>query len=344
MNPAQGEILTGRSGTLSPEFGERDPSPILEVRDLKKYFPIRSKVLKRRIGWMRAVDGISFDIKKREIFGIVGESGCGKSTLGKSILGIYRPNEGSVVFSGKAISSLPIQQVLEIRKDIQYVYQDAGASLDPMWIIRRTLREPLAIHTKLSNAEIEDRVVDVMAATGLNSDHLTRYPHEFSGGQQRRIGLARILTLNPDLIIFDEPTSGLDVSVQATILKLFQRLAREFALTYILISHNLAVIHMMCDRVAVMYLGRFVEIGKTSTLFENPLHPYTKFLLAAIPEPGKRKQEIILEGEPPSADRIPSGCRFWPRCPKKMEICTQKDPPLLAANDCQSVACHLKGR
>lgn len=324
-----------------PRTKERDPQPILEVRDLKKFFSIRSKILKRRIGWVRAVDGVSFAIQKGEIFGIVGESGCGKSTLGKSILGIYKPNEGSVVFRGGTISNLPLKQALELRKDLQYVYQDAGASLDPMWIIRRTLREPLAIHTTLSGAEIEERIIDVLAATGLNPDHLTRYPHEFSGGQQRRLGLARILTLNPSLIIFDEPTSGLDVSVQATILKLFLRLAEEFALTYILISHNLAVIRMMCDRVAVMYLGRFVEIGKTRTLFENPLHPYTRFLLAAIPEPGRRKQEVILTGEPPSPDLIPSGCRFWPRCPRMMDICTREDPPLLDASEHQRVACHI---
>jgi len=318
-----------------------DQDVILEVKDLKKYFSVRSEVLKRHIGWIKAVDGVSFKVKKEEIFGIVGESGCGKSTLGKTILGIYRPNEGLVVSKGVIISALPQREARKVRKEVQYVYQDAGASLDPLWLVGKTLREPLVIHTQLSKIEIEEKVRMVLSAVGLEEEHLYRYPHEFSGGQQGRLGLARILTLNPSLIIFDEPTSGLDVSVQATILKLLKKLAKDFDLTYILISHNLAVIRMMCQRLAVMYLGRFMEIGTTEEIFESPGHPYTQFLLAAIPEPGKRKEDIILKGEPPSPENLPPGCRFWPRCLFAEKICAEKEPQLCDVDDNHAIACHL---
>jgi oligopeptide/dipeptide ABC transporter ATP-binding protein len=321
------------------EIADRDL--ILEVKNLKKYFPVRSEMLKRRIGWIKAVDGVSFTIKRGEIFGIVGESGCGKSTLGKTILGIYRPNEGSVVFKGDVITGLPKKKAQKVRQGLQYVYQDAGASLDPMWIIGNTLREPLLIHTRLPKAEIEEKIKAVLSAVGLRGEHLSRYPHEFSGGQQRRLGLARILTLNPGLIIFDEPTSGLDVSVQATILKLLKKLAKDYDLTYILISHNLAVIRMMCHRVGIMYLGRLMEMGYTEEIFESPRHPYTKFLLAAIPEPGKRKEEVILKGEPPSPENLPPGCRFWPRCPYKETICAEREPQLRNVGNNHAIACHF---
>lgn len=314
---------------------------LLEVRDLKKYFPMRSEVLKRRIGWVRALDGVSFKVRRGEIFGIVGESGCGKSTLGKTILGIYRPTEGAVLWKGERIANLSSKEAQRIRREMQYVYQDAGASLDPWWVVGRTLREPMVIHTELAPQEIEGRVLEVLKAVGLQAEHLSRYPHEFSGGQQRRLGLARILTLNPGLIILDEPTSGLDVSVQATILKLLKKLAADFELTYIFISHNLAVIRMMCRRVAVMYLGRIMEIGETERVFESPVHPYTRFLLAAIPEPGKRKEDVILKGEPPSPEKLPGGCRFWPRCPHVAKTCTEKEPQLDDFEGPQAAACHL---
>ncbi len=314
---------------------------LLEVRDLKKYFPMRSEVLKRRIGWVRALDGVSFKVRRGEIFGIVGESGCGKSTLGKTILGIYRPTEGAVLWKGERIANLSSKEAQRIRREMQYVYQDAGASLDPWWVVGRTLREPMVIHTELAPQEIEGRVLEVLKAVGLQAEHLSRYPHEFSGGQQRRLGLARILTLNPGLIILDEPTSGLDVSVQATILKLLKKLAADFELTYIFISHNLAVIRMMCRRVAVMYLGRIMEIGETERVFESPVHPYTRFLLAAIPEPGKRKEDVILKGEPPSPEKLPGGCRFWPRCPHVAKTCTEKEPQLDDFDGPQAAACHL---
>lgn len=314
---------------------------ILQVKDLKKYFPVRSKLLKLHIGWIKAVDGVSFKIKKGEIFGVVGESGCGKSTLGKTILGIYQPNEGVILFKGRAISDLTQKKAQKVRKELQYVYQDAGISLDPSWLIGRTLREPLVIHTQLPRIEMEKRIRTILSTVGLKEDSLSRYPHEFSGGQQRRLGLARILSLNPSLIIFDEPTSGLDVSVQATILKLLKRLKSDFDLTYIFISHNLAVIRMMCQRLTVMYLGKLVEVGNTEEIFESPKHPYTKFLLAAIPEPGKRKEEVALKGEAPSPENLPSGCCFRPRCPFAEKICVEKEPQLQDIGDDHRVACHL---
>ena len=332
--------------SLKSTQGQREaegvaPEVLLEVEDLKKYFPVRSEVLKRHIGWVKALDGVSFKVKKGEIFGIVGESGCGKSTLGKTILGIYRSNGGIIKFRGVTLSTLPLEAARKVRKELQYVYQDAGASLDPLWTVSKALREPLIIHTQFSKKEIDGKVKEILNAVGLNEEHLSRYPHEFSGGQQRRLGLARILTLNPSLIIFDEPTSGLDVSVQATILKLLKRLALDFDLTYIFISHNLAVIRMMCHRVGVMYLGRMMELGDTAEVFESPLHPYTRFLLAAIPEPGKRKEEVILKGEPPSPEHLPSGCRFWPRCPSVDQICKEIEPSLSEVSENHATACHL---
>lgn len=318
--------------------------PILEVRDLKKYFHGSSGFLTRKVRWVRALDGVSFQVYRGETFGLVGESGCGKSTLGKTILGIYQPTEGSVVFKGKTISHLPRKEAKEVRKDIQYVYQDPGASLDPYWKVRKIVSEPLVIHTSLSKEAIRKRVHEMLDDVGLKEEHLSLYPHEFSGGQQRRLGLARILCLNPSLIILDEPTSGLDVSVQATILKLFMEMKNQFHLTYIFISHNLSVVHMMCDRMAVMYAGKIVELGETRGIFRDPVHPYTRVLLAAIPEVGKkldREKDLSLTGEPPNPENFPSGCRFWPRCGYKREICETVEPVFEAGMDGRWVACHL---
>ncbi|RMF92071.1 MAG: ATP-binding cassette domain-containing protein [Nitrospinota bacterium] len=318
---------------------------ILETQELKKYFPVRSPLLKRTIGWIRALDGVSFAIQRGEIFGLVGESGCGKSTLGKTLLGIYQPTQGKVIFKGQLISDLPKKAARKLRREIQYVYQDPGASLDPWWTTERLLREPLVIHTDLSRQEMDERIRRMIHAVGLEEEHLSRYPHEFSGGQQRRLALARILTLNPDLIIFDEPTSGLDVSVQATILKLFKDLKEAFHLTYLFISHDLSVIRMMCHRVAVMYLGVIVEMGPTEAVFAQPKHPYTKALLAAIPVPRvtPEQEEIVLEGEPPSPEHLPSGCRFRLRCPYAEEDpCSLREPPLEESDSGHYVACHLQ--
>lgn len=320
---------------------------ILRVEGLKRFFSVKSKFLKRHIGWIRAVDGVDFEIERGEIFGLVGESGCGKSTLGKTILGIYKPNGGDVYFEGNRISNLSQKDMRAVRKKIQYVYQDPGASLDPWWTVGRSLKEPVKIHENLPNSEMNQKVKNILNAVGLEENHAQRYPHEFSGGQQRRIGLARVLILNPSLIIFDEATSGLDVSVQATILKLFKELKEEFGLTYIFISHDLAVIRMMSNRIAVMYLGRIVEEGDTALIFDTPKHPYTELLLAAIPVIQKkgnaRRSEQIIKDEPPSPQNIPSGCRFHVRCQKKKEICTKEEPRVIEMGDGRRIACHLHG-
>jgi oligopeptide transport system ATP-binding protein len=317
--------------------------PILEIQDLKKYFRGAAGYLRKKDRWVKAVDGVSFQVCREDTFGVVGESGCGKSTLGKTILGIYRPTAGSVIFEGKNISHLLRNQAKEIRKDIQYVYQDPGASLDPYWKVGRIITEPLAIHASLSRGAIRERVREMLAEVGLKEEHLSLYPHEFSGGQQRRLGLARILCLNPRLVILDEPTSGLDVSVQATILKLFMELKTRYHLTYIFISHNLSVIHMMCNRLAVMYAGKIAEIGETRAIFREPLHPYSQVLLAAIPQVGKKlgeEKDLSLTGEPPNPEDFPPGCRFWPRCRYKMDICETEVPALQARSDGRSIACH----
>jgi oligopeptide/dipeptide ABC transporter ATP-binding protein len=317
---------------------------ILEVRDLKKYFPGSAAFLSKMVLWIKAVDGVSFQVFRGDTFGLVGESGCGKSSLGKTILGIYHPTEGSVILEGKNISHLPRNEAKEVRKDIQYVYQDPGASLDPYWKVGRILAEPLVIHASLSREAIRERVREMLADVGLKEEHLSLYPHEFSGGQQRRLGLARILCLNPRLVILDEPTSGLDVSVQATILKLFMELKTRFHLTYIFISHNLSVVHMMCNRLAVMYAGKIVEMGETKAIFSEPVHPYSQVLLAAIPQVGKKlgqEKDPALTGEPPNPEDFPSGCRFWPRCKYKMGICERVEPALQTRSDGRSIACHL---
>ena len=316
--------------------------PVLSVQELKKYFPVKSRFLKRRIGWVKAVDGVSFDVLKGEVMGLVGESGCGKTTLAKTILGLYHPDEGQVIFKDRAITTLPPEEARKVRREIQYVYQDSAASLDGWWTVRRLLREPLIIHTRLTRSEMGERVLSMLHSVGMSKEHLDSYPHEFSGGQLRRLGLARILTLSPELIMFDEPTAGLDVSVQAKILELLGDLKQTFNLTYIMISHNLGVIRMVSQRTAVMYLGKIVEMGTTERIFEDPRHPYTRILLDSIPEPGapRRGEKLILLGEPPSPDNIPPGCRFQNRCPLKRERCEQEEPPLAEVAPGHFVSCH----
>jgi oligopeptide transport system ATP-binding protein len=316
---------------------------LLEVRQLKKHFPVTRGFLKRVVGWLKAVDGVNFSVAPGEIFGLVGESGCGKSTLGKTILGLYRPTAGEVRFEGKTISDLPADAARQVRRDVQYVYQDPSASLDPWWTVGRSLREPLVVHTTLSRPEIRQRLEEIIAAVGLEPHHLQRYPHEFSGGQQRRLALARTLVLNPRLIIFDEPTAGLDVSVQATILRFFRQVQRQFDLTYVSISHDLGIIRLMCDRVTVMYLGVIVESGSTGAIFQSPMHPYTQALLAAVPKPEVGPWEgTLLQGEPPRPDDIPSGCRFRLRCPYAQDDpCARIEPTLQEVAAGHMVACHF---
>jgi len=296
----------------------------------------------RRVGWLRAVDAVSFDVHPGEILGLVGESGCGKSTLGKTVMGIHRPTAGEIRFQGREIGALPPRERRKVARHLQYVYQDPGASLDPRWKIGRSLHEPLRIHSALSGAERAERVRRILRAVGLPDAHLDLYPHELSGGQQRRVALARILTLQPSLVILDEPTSGLDVSVQATVLKLFRSLQTAFHLTYLFISHDLGVVRVMCHRVAVMYLGRIVELGDTAEVFAAPRHPYTRSLLSAIPRIGEARvtRELFLEGEPPDPAHLPGGCRFRTRCPLAERVCAEQEPELrLVAG--QLVACHL---
>ncbi|MBW2304844.1 MAG: ATP-binding cassette domain-containing protein [Deltaproteobacteria bacterium] len=317
--------------------------PILEVRRLKKYFKGPGGFLERRVPLVRALDGVSFRVFPGETFGFVGESGCGKSTLGKTVLGIYRATGGEVLFKGRNITGLSKREAIRVRKEIQYVYQDPGSSLDPHWKIKRILAEPLHIHTDLDRKAIDERIREMLGAVGLGEEHLTLYPHEFSGGQQRRLGLARILCLNPSLVILDEPTSGLDVSVQATILKLFLDLKSRFDLTYIFISHNLSVVRMMCQRLAVMYAGKIMEMGETPAIFENPVHPYTRFLLSAIPIIGKKAgsgEEISVSGEPPNPEDFPPGCRFHPRCPHATDLCRKDAPELRRLEENRWIACH----
>jgi oligopeptide/dipeptide ABC transporter ATP-binding protein len=315
--------------------------PLLDVVDLVRHFPVRD-AFGRRIGALRAVDGVSLAVWPGETVGLVGESGCGKSTLGKTVIGIHAPTAGEIRFLGREIGHLPPRERRRVARHLQYVYQDPGASLDPRWKVGPLLHEPLRIHTTLSRAEREAEVQAILRAVGLPDAHLDLYPHELSGGQQRRVGLARILTLRPKMVILDEPTSGLDVSVQASVLKLFRAMREAFALTYLFISHDLAVVRTMCERVAVMYLGRIVELGETSAIFDKPRHPYTQSLLAAVPKIGgpRVSRTFSLEGEPPNPRDVPSGCRFRTRCPLVQDICAREDPPLREVGG-QRVACHF---
>jgi len=317
-----------------------DDDAIIKLNEVKKYFPIKGH-FRRRIGWLKAVDGVSVSLKAKETLGLVGESGCGKSTLAKAIVGIYRITSGNILFMGQEISGLSEKSLQSVRRHIQYVYQDPGSSIDPRWRIKDTLHEPLIIHSQLGRREREEHIEKIMQSVGLKNDHLNYYPHELSGGQQRRVGLARILTLNPSLVILDEPTSGLDVSVQATILKLLQSLQKKFDLTFLFISHDLDIVRKMCQQVAVMYLGRILEMGDPDAIFQSPIHPYTRQLISAIPGPWAKRhtEEFWLEGEPPNPSDIPTGCRFQSRCPLAVDICTREDPTLQDCGKNHMVAC-----
>ena len=322
-------------------MSEPSAAPLLEVVDLARHFPIRN-AFGLRTGSIRAVDGVSLAVWPGETLGLVGESGCGKSTLGKTLMGIHGPTAGEIRFGGREIGGLGRRERRRVARHLQYVYQDPGASLDPRWKVRRLLHEPLQIHTALSRAERQGQVEAMLREVGLPDAHLDLYPHELSGGQQRRVGLARTLMVRPSLVILDEPTSGLDVSVQASVLKLFRRLQAAFALTYLFISHDLAVVRAMCQRVAVMYLGKIVELAPAAVLFEDPRHPYTRSLLSAVPVIGGRRvtRDFALEGEPPNPRDIPTGCRFRTRCPLVQDLCAVEEPPLRSAGG-GLVACHF---
>lgn len=315
---------------------------LLEVKDLKKHFPVRSGLLKRQTNFVKAVDGISFAIAEGETVGIVGESGCGKSTMGRTLLQLIEPTEGEVVFQGTNLVGLQEKQMREFRKDMQMVFQDPYSSLNPRLNVFDILSEPLTTHGIRNKEKRKEMIGEILQVVGLNESHMYRYPHEFSGGQRQRIGIARALILQPKLIVLDEPVSALDVSIQSQIINLLQDLQEEFGLTYIFISHDLSVVYQLCNKICVMYLGKVVEMGDVDSLYENPRHPYTKSLLSAvpIPDPLHKKERIILKGDVPNPASPPPGCAFAPRCPEVMDICHQQKPVLQACNGIQ-VACHL---
>ncbi|MGZ3795012.1 MAG: ABC transporter ATP-binding protein [Pseudobdellovibrionaceae bacterium] len=314
---------------------------LLEARNIKKYFPIKKGLLMREVGQVKAVDDISLSVRRGETLGLVGESGCGKSTLGRTLIRLYEPTSGGLSFKGKDFLALTGQELRQKRKDIQMIFQDPYAALDPRMTVGQIISQPFQIHKVLKPQEVEIRVKELLELVGLKASHINRYPHEFSGGQRQRICIARAMALNPELIICDEPVSALDVSIQAQILNLLKDLQEKLNLTYIFISHDLSVIEHVCDRVAVMYLGKIVELATRDELFSNPQHPYTQALLAAIPQVGEGKKQMkkSLGGDVPSPINPPSGCHFHPRCAYKMEICT-KERPSLKGTDHQ-ISCWL---
>jgi oligopeptide transport system ATP-binding protein len=297
---------------------------LLEVKNLQKYFPIQKGVLRKTTGWIKAVDGVSFDIRAGETLGLVGESGCGKTTAGRCILQLEKPTGGEINFyqDGKK-TSVNIHTINTLKKDMQIIFQDPYSSLDPRMTIERIIAEPLLTHGMKDKKEIQARVVDLLKSVGLSVEHMKRFPHEFSGGQRQRIGIARALALNPKLIICDEPVSALDVSIQAQVINLLEDLQEQLGLTYLFISHDLSVVNYLCDRVAVMYLGQIVELTEVDELFANPSHPYTEALFSAIPvpDPDLQIEQIILEGDVPSPADPPKGCHFHPRCRYAESIC-----------------------
>lgn len=325
----------------------RNGDYLLEVRDLKKYFPITEGIiLQRHVGDIKAVDGLSFNIRHGETLGLVGESGCGKSTTGRTILQLHEPTDGEVWFKDKKISELRGEKLRLMRRDMQMIFQDPYASLNPRMTVGNIVGEPLEVHGLAKGKEKRERVQELLNVVGLNPYFINRYPHEFSGGQRQRIGVARALAVNPEFIVCDEPISALDVSIQAQIINLLEDLQAEFNLTYLFIAHDLSVVRHISDRVAVMYLGKIAELADRNELYENPLHPYTKALLSAVPiaDPmiEETRERIILTGDVPSPANPPSGCRFHTRCPiMQRPICVEEEPPLYDRGDGHYVACHL---
>ncbi|EOS53352.1 ABC transporter ATP-binding protein [Paenibacillus barengoltzii] len=317
--------------------------PLLTVRHLKKYFPIKTGLLQRTTGQVRAVDDISFTIQPGETFGLVGESGSGKSTVGRSIVRLTEKTDGDILFKGTDLYSLGDEELRQLRPKLQMIFQDPYGSLNPRIRVGDAIGEALLDHGLLPKAEIRDRVLEVLASCGLSSYHIDRYPHEFSGGQRQRIGIARALILNPELMIADEPVSALDVSIQGQIINLFRKLQETRGLTYLFISHDLSVVEHLCTQVGVMYLGGMVEMASRDELFRHPLHPYTKALLSAVPLPIPRmkRERIILKGDIPSPANPPSGCKFHTRCPFATEECKQRVPEFRDMGGGHFVACHL---
>ena len=316
---------------------------LLEVRNLKKHYPIRRGVLKQATGHVQAVDGVSFDLYEGETLGIVGESGSGKSTLGRTLVRLLNPTDGEIIFQGVPIEGLRNRQLMKYRKDMQMIFQDPFSSLNPRMKIGKIVGEPIAAQGGITKREMEERVAHLLEKVGLAPDTKNKYPHEFSGGQRQRIGIARALSLNPKLIIGDEPVSALDMSIQAQVLNLMKDLQEEFGLTYIFIAHDLSVVKHISDRVGVMYLGRMAEIGPKKALYSNPLHPYTQALMSAVPstDVDRTRERIRLKGEPPNPADPPKGCAFHPRCPLAFERCEMERPEMTHIEDGHYVACHL---
>ena len=329
-----------------PKVPRGQGETLLEVRDLRKYFPVKRGLLSRVVGQVKAVDGVSFAITRGETLGLVGESGSGKTTIGRCILRLIEPSSGSVAFDGTEILTLDRGDMRRMRKHMQIVFQDPYASLNPRMTVGTIVSEPLIIHGGVSSAERKERVADLLRKVGLDPSYIKRYPHEFSGGQRQRIGVARALATNPRFLVLDEPVSALDLSVQAQVVNLLQDLQDDLGLTYLFIAHNLSVVEHISTRVAVMYLGKIMELADRSALYEDPLHPYTKALLSAvpIPDPTVQKERIFLQGDIPSPLNPPSGCVFHTRCPiAQFPICSTDIPPLVEHKPGQFAACHFAG-
>lgn len=330
-----------------------DKEVLFQVRDLKKHFPITSGILKRKTGAVKAVDGVSFDIYQGETLGLVGESGCGKSTAGRTILKLEQPTSGQVNFQGESMISLKGSPLRHKRREMQMIYQDPYASLNPRMTVGRIIAEPMIIHgvkqgdsyRKASQSERIERIYELLELVGLNHTFVNRFPHEFSGGQRQRIGIARALALQPSFIVCDEPIAALDVSIQAQVVNLLEKLQEQFGLTYLFIAHDLSMVRHISDRVAVMYLGKIVELTDRDTLYKKPAHPYTKALLSAVPIPDpdveETRERIILKGDVPSPANPPQGCNFCTRCPIAEKICFEKDPDFQQVEPQHWVACHL---
>ncbi|EIJ81858.1 oligopeptide ABC transporter ATP-binding protein [Bacillus methanolicus PB1] len=338
--------MISTSGEKLKHSAKNDSSIILELQNVKKHFSIKAGFLQKTVGHIKAVDGINLKVKKGETIGIVGESGCGKSTAGRTIIRLYKPTEGKILFKGRDISRLSESELRKsVRKDIQMIFQDPFASLNPRKTLRSIIREPLNTHNMYSGKKRDERVEELLEKVGLNASYINRYPHEFSGGQRQRIGIARALALNPELIIADEPVSSLDVSIQAQIINLMEDLQEEFSLTYLFISHDLSVVRHISDRVGVMYLGKMMELADKHKLYSDPLHPYTQALLSAVPVLRKKgvakRERIILKGELPNPASPPKGCVFHTRCPAATDLCRQLVPDFKEIKRNHFVACHL---